>query len=65
MYADVGNATGTASGETAGKPSGKEVEATAGNAVGKTTGEIATTLADGWNRADDVFGALDARRLPR
>lgn len=25
----------------------------------------ATRLADGWNRADGLFGALDARRLPR
>jgi len=22
-------------------------------------------LAEGWNRADGLFGALDARRLPR
>ena len=25
----------------------------------------AERLADGWNRADGLFGALDARRLPR
>ncbi len=25
----------------------------------------AQRLADGWNRADGLFGALDARRLPR
>ena len=25
----------------------------------------AQKLADGWNRADGLFGALDARRLPR
>lgn len=27
--------------------------------------EHAERLADGWNRADGLFGALDARRLPR
>ncbi|MBX9641817.1 MAG: glycoside hydrolase family 57 protein [Mycobacteriaceae bacterium] len=27
--------------------------------------EAAQRLADGWNRADGLFGALDARRLPR
>jgi 1,4-alpha-glucan branching enzyme len=27
--------------------------------------EVAARLADGWNRADGLFGALDARRLPR
>ncbi|OAT68827.1 1,4-alpha-glucan branching protein [Mycobacteroides immunogenum] len=27
--------------------------------------DAATRLADGWNRADGLFGALDARRLPR
>ncbi len=27
--------------------------------------ETAQRLADGWNRADGLFGALDARRLPR
>jgi 1,4-alpha-glucan branching enzyme len=27
--------------------------------------EHAQRLADGWNRADGLFGALDARRLPR
>jgi 1,4-alpha-glucan branching enzyme len=27
--------------------------------------EQAQRLAEGWNRADDLFGALDARRLPR
>lgn len=27
--------------------------------------EQAQRLADGWNRADSLFGALDARRLPR
>jgi 1,4-alpha-glucan branching enzyme len=27
--------------------------------------ERAQRLADGWNRADGLFGALDARRLPR
>ncbi|MBS9533984.1 glycoside hydrolase family 57 protein [Mycobacterium sp. M1] len=27
--------------------------------------EAAERLAEGWNRADGVFGALDARRLPR
>ncbi|HEU4362689.1 MAG TPA: glycoside hydrolase family 57 protein [Mycobacterium sp.] len=27
--------------------------------------EAAERLADGWNRADGLFGALDARRLPR
>uniref|UniRef100_A0A5Q5BIB3 1,4-alpha-glucan branching enzyme n=2 Tax=unclassified Mycobacterium TaxID=2642494 RepID=A0A5Q5BIB3_MYCSS len=27
--------------------------------------EQAQRLADGWNRADGLFGALDARRLPR
>ena len=27
--------------------------------------EAATRLAEGWNRADGLFGALDARRLPR
>lgn len=27
--------------------------------------ESAQRLADGWNRADNLFGALDARRLPR
>ncbi|BBY07777.1 1,4-alpha-glucan branching protein domain-containing protein [Mycobacterium noviomagense] len=27
--------------------------------------EVAQRLADGWNRADGLFGALDARRLPR
>ena len=27
--------------------------------------EQAERLADGWNRADGLFGALDARRLPR
>src|SRR5579875_963059 len=26
--------------------------------------EVAQRLADGWNRADGLFGALDARRLP-
>lgn len=26
---------------------------------------VAQRLADGWNRADGLFGALDARRLPR
>ena len=26
--------------------------------------EHAERLADGWNRADGLFGALDARRLP-
>jgi len=25
----------------------------------------AQKLAEGWNRADGLFGALDARRLPR
>lgn len=25
----------------------------------------AQRLAEGWNRADGLFGALDARRLPR
>ena len=25
----------------------------------------AARLAEGWNRADGLFGALDARRLPR
>jgi 1,4-alpha-glucan branching enzyme len=27
--------------------------------------DSAQRLADGWNRADGLFGALDARRLPR
>jgi 1,4-alpha-glucan branching enzyme len=27
--------------------------------------EAAERLAAGWNRADGLFGALDARRLPR
>ncbi|MGF2953354.1 DUF1957 domain-containing protein, partial [Mycobacterium sp. THU-M116] len=27
--------------------------------------DTAERLADGWNRADGLFGALDARRLPR
>ncbi len=27
--------------------------------------QAAQRLADGWNRADSLFGALDARRLPR
>ncbi len=27
--------------------------------------DAAERLADGWNRADGLFGALDARRLPR
>ncbi|MBJ7387660.1 MAG: DUF1957 domain-containing protein, partial [Mycolicibacterium sp.] len=27
--------------------------------------EHAQRLADGWNHADGLFGALDARRLPR
>ncbi|MBV8861863.1 MAG: glycoside hydrolase family 57 protein [Mycobacterium sp.] len=27
--------------------------------------EVAQRLANGWNRADGLFGALDARRLPR
>ena len=27
--------------------------------------EAAVRLAEGWNRADGLFGALDARRLPR
>jgi 1,4-alpha-glucan branching enzyme len=27
--------------------------------------EAATRLARNWNRADGLFGALDARRLPR
>ena len=27
--------------------------------------DTAARLADGWNRADGLFGALDARRLPR
>jgi 1,4-alpha-glucan branching enzyme len=27
--------------------------------------EHAARLAEGWNRADGLFGALDARRLPR
>lgn len=27
--------------------------------------DTAQRLADGWNRADGLFGALDARRLPR
>ena len=27
--------------------------------------EHAQRLANGWNRADGLFGALDARRLPR
>ncbi|MCX6482281.1 MAG: DUF1957 domain-containing protein, partial [Mycobacterium sp.] len=27
--------------------------------------EAATRLAQNWNRADGLFGALDARRLPR
>ena len=27
--------------------------------------ETAERLADGWNRADGLFGALDARRLSR
>lgn len=27
--------------------------------------DAATRLADGWNRADGLFGALDARRLPQ
>ncbi|MGZ4586022.1 MAG: 1,4-alpha-glucan branching protein, partial [Mycobacterium sp.] len=27
--------------------------------------DAAQRLADGWNRADGLFGALDARRLPR
>ena len=27
--------------------------------------EVAQRLADGWNRADGLFGALDSRRLPR
>jgi 1,4-alpha-glucan branching enzyme len=27
--------------------------------------EVAQRLAEGWNRADGLFGALDARRLPR
>ncbi|HTY27234.1 MAG TPA: 1,4-alpha-glucan branching protein domain-containing protein, partial [Mycobacterium sp.] len=27
--------------------------------------EVAERLAEGWNRADGLFGALDARRLPR
>src|SRR6478752_4146554 len=27
--------------------------------------EHAQRLAEGWNRADGLFGALDARRLPR
>ncbi|BBZ34438.1 1,4-alpha-glucan branching protein domain-containing protein [Mycolicibacterium confluentis] len=27
--------------------------------------DTATRLAEGWNRADGLFGALDARRLPR
>ena len=28
-------------------------------------GDSAVRLAQGWNRADNLFGALDARRLPR
>lgn len=27
--------------------------------------DVAERLAEGWNRADGLFGALDARRLPR
>jgi 1,4-alpha-glucan branching enzyme len=27
--------------------------------------DAAVRLAEGWNRADGLFGALDARRLPR
>lgn len=27
--------------------------------------DVASRLAEGWNRADGLFGALDARRLPR
>ncbi|EUA13969.1 hypothetical protein I553_7089 [Mycobacterium xenopi 4042] len=33
--------------------------------VGVGRRETAQRLADGWNRADGLFGALDARRLPR
>ncbi|WP_099022575.1 1,4-alpha-glucan branching protein domain-containing protein [Mycolicibacterium palauense] len=35
------------------------------SAVASGRGEAARRLADGWNRADGLFGALDARRLPR
>ena len=34
-------------------------------ALASGRGEHAQRLADGWNRADGLFGALDARRLPR
>ena len=32
--------------------------------LGMVDGEQATRLAEGWNRADGLFGALDARKLP-
>ncbi|WP_193043539.1 1,4-alpha-glucan branching protein domain-containing protein [Mycolicibacterium baixiangningiae] len=35
------------------------------DALGAGRREQAQRLADGWNRADSLFGALDARRLPR
>ena len=34
-------------------------------ALASGRGEHAQRLADNWNRADGLFGALDARRLPR
>ena len=34
-------------------------------ALGAGRREQAQRLADGWNRADGLFGSLDARRLPR
>ena len=34
------------------------------DAVAAGRRETATRLAEGWNRADGLFGALDARRLP-
>jgi 1,4-alpha-glucan branching enzyme len=35
------------------------------DALASGRGEHAQRLADGWNKADGLFGALDARRLPR
>ncbi|WP_458315466.1 1,4-alpha-glucan branching protein domain-containing protein [Mycolicibacterium brisbanense] len=35
------------------------------DALASGRGEHAQRLADGWNKADGLFGSLDARRLPR
>jgi 1,4-alpha-glucan branching enzyme len=35
------------------------------DALASGRGEHAQRLADGWNKADGLFGALDARRLPK